>query len=167
MSIVEFLCNTSIRIIFSVFWFQGPTQVLAFLLGICLEKSGYLIVGAMLQNSVSFSCHFQLLLWLEFLEQMIIGITGKMFLLGAFQVCFLGTSFFFYFYLYSLLLAISPFPFVLLPLFTGIIVASFCYLQFFPAPYDVDGMFLRALFSTFITLAIFAILYDLLATCSI
>lgn len=28
----------------------------------------------------------------------------------------------------------------------GITIASFCYLQFFPPPYDTDGMYLRVPF---------------------
>lgn len=39
------------------------------------------------------------------------------------------------------LLTMSFLHFLLLPLFyAGITVATFCYLQFFPPPYDVDGM---------------------------
>jgi len=34
--------------------------------------------------------------------------------------------------------------------FAGLTIASFCYLQFFPPPYDKDGMSMNLFFQTFI-----------------
>ena len=62
---------------------QGPSPVLVFLPGIYLEKLGYLTEGAMLQSCVLFSYQSFLQLWLECLELMTTGITGKMCLLGV------------------------------------------------------------------------------------
>ena len=36
--------------------------------------------------------------------------------------------------------------------FSGLVVASFCYLQFFPPPCDVDGMYYATIYYFFITL---------------
>lgn len=116
---------------------QGPLQVLGSWPCTCLVKSECLTAGAMLQSFVLFSFRCLLLLWQQFLGLMTTGIIGKMYLLGPLQVC---SS--------RILLVLLQFPtcysetFIisLLPFCAGLTVASFCYLQFFPPPYDVDGI---------------------------
>lgn len=123
------------------FALQGPLQVWVFCHYTCLEKLKYLIAEGMLQNYALFFFRYSLRPLLASHELMTTGTIGKTFSLEVFQVCFRVIS---YLRRKCNWNCIPVYDFSIFTWFhlAGLVVATFCYRQFFPNPYDDKGIHL-------------------------